>query len=165
MTTYLDKGGEVGPVLSGRRRNNLDIVDAMPRGIRECVHEFGLPIVTVLTKFGILNPQHIREVVREIWNGARQEGQSSGAVAMNTLDVILARGPVSSAMLIRFLRDNNMALISTEPTRAMLDASLREVSGFSVRCTKEEKHRRRLRAAIRAGMKTPQPNVDEGDGK
>lgn len=148
-------------MLSAKRHTDLARVDSMPSGLRSCVHEFGLPIVTVLTKFGIENPSHIREVVSEIWNGARQDGQMSGA--WNSLDVLLARGSLSSDGLFRFLSQNNLAIVSAEPTREMLNASLSEVSGFTVRCTKEEKHRRRLRAAIRAGMKsnTTQARRDE----
>jgi hypothetical protein len=41
-----------------------------------------------------------------------------------------------------------MVIVPIDPTRAMIDASLSEVSGFNVRVTKEEKHRRRLKAAL-----------------
>lgn len=63
----------------------------------------------------------------------------------------MARGPVSSKMLLRFLADNHLAVVSMTPTRAMLAASMAEVSGGNIRCTREEKHKRRLEAAIRAG--------------
>lgn len=138
-----------GYTMSSKRLEHLASVDAMPHALRECVHEFGLPIVRSLMKFGITEPRYIREVVREVWLGPRQHGQKSGAMA--TLDVLLARGPVSSKMLLRFLADNNLAVVGISPTRAMLDASMAEVSGGNVRCTREEKHRRRLEAAIRAG--------------
>lgn len=136
--------------LSARRLEDLDSVDRMSPGLRACVHEFGLPIVRIMTKFGIRDPRHIREIVRECWLGGRQAGQKSGA--FNTLDVILARGPVSSMQLRRILEENNMAIVRAEPTRAMIEASMAEVSGHNVLCTREEKHRRRLRAAIRAEM-------------
>lgn len=138
-----------GYTMSSKRLEHLASVDAMPHALRECVHEFGLPIVRTLVKFGINDPRHIREIVREIWLGPRQEGQRTGA--LTTLDVLMARGPVSSKMLLRFLADNHLAIVSMVPTRAMLDASIAEVSGGNVRCTREEKHKRRLEAAIRAG--------------
>lgn len=131
-----------------RRLNALDSVDRMSPALRACVHEFGLPIVNACTKFGIRNPSHIRELVKEIWHGPRQDGQKAGV--MNALDVILARGPISSNALRRILADGDQVIVSVEPTRAMLDASMAEVSGHNVQCTREEKHRRRLRAALRA---------------
>lgn len=138
--------------LSERRMEDLASVDRMHPGLRACVHEFGLPIVRIMLKFGIKDPRHIREIVRECWLGARQAGQKSGA--FNTLDVLLARGPVSSVQLRRILEENNMAIVRAEPTRAMLEASMAEVSGHNILCTREEKHRRRLRAAIRCEMLT-----------
>ena len=141
-----ETGYHIGP----RRLAALHIVDGMSGPLRGCVHEFGLPIVTVLTKFGISDPRHIREIVKEVWGGARQAGQNSGAI--NTLDFILAHGPVSSKTLRRVLADNNMLIVSTHPTRAMIEASMAEVSGFNERMTKEEKHRRRLVAALAAAQ-------------
>lgn len=137
-------------LLSARRIDQLASVDRMSPGLRECVHEFGLPIVTAITKFGVHDPRHIREIVRECWLGPRQEGQRSDT--RTTLDVLLARGAISSKSLFRLLRESNLALVTSEPTRRMLDASMAEVSGHNVRVTREEKHRRRLRAALRAGM-------------
>lgn len=135
-----------------RRLNSLASVDQMSPGQRACVHEFGLPIVNVLRKFGVSDPRHIREIVKEIWLGPRQEGQRGGV--RTTLDVLLAKGPISYATLSRVLEDNNLAIVSTAPTRAMLNASMAEVSGGGQIMTKEEKHRRRLIAAIRAASTT-----------
>lgn len=138
--------------LSATAIRALNATDNLPISLRECVHEFGFPIVEVCMKHGVTDPRHIRELVKEIWAGARQGGQRTGV--WDTLDWILARaeGPLSSKTLLRLLADNNLALVTAEPTRAMLEASMSEVSGFNVRCTREEKHRRRLRAALRAGM-------------
>jgi len=119
----------------------------MSSGLRECVHEFGLPIVTACLQFGVRNPAHIRQLVREVWAGARQHGQRSGVVG--TLDWLLIQAgvPISGAGLRRLI-GNSMVIVPIDPTRAMIDASLSEVSGFNVRVTKEEKHRRRLKAAL-----------------
>ena len=138
---------------SKKRFDALDVVDRMPGQLRACVHEYGLPVVSVLMKHGVKDPRHIREVAKEFWLGARQTGQKTGA--MGSLDVILSQGPVSSAMLNRFLADNNLVIVSVNPSRAMIDASMEAVSGFNVRVTKEEKHVRRLRAALYAAMKEP----------
>lgn len=142
--------------LSAKRVSALETVDRMSPHLRECVHEFGLPIVSVLTKFGITDPRHIREIVREIWTGPRQTGQR--ACIMGALDFALARGPVSSLALKRILADSSLAIVSMEPTRVMLDASMAAVTGFNVRVTREEKHRRRLRAALRAAAQEDVPS-------
>lgn len=130
---------------------SLDRVDAMSAGMRRCVHEYGEIIVMVLHKHGIRRPEHIDEIVKEIWEGARQHRQRRPL--LGTLDWLLVQNgcDLSSATLGRILHNNSMAIVATEPTRAMLDASMRECSEFRDRVTKEEKHRRRLRAAVRAG--------------
>lgn len=136
--------------MSLRRLNAMERTDAMTKAQRELVHEFGLPIVSVCLKHGVERAAAIREIVREIWSGARQEGQRCDA--RGTLDWLLMQSGsnVSAKTLCRILADNNLFIVSAEPSRAMLTASMAEVSGHNVRCTREEKHRRRLRAAIRA---------------
>ena len=138
-----------GHTLSAKRYRDLDMVDKMPPELRECVHDFGLPIVRVLVKHGIKKPAHVREIVKEIWNGPRQDCQGGGAIG--SVDFALARGGITLPMLRRLLADNNMVIASCEPTRKMLNASMTAVSGYNVRVSKEEKHRMRLRAALRAG--------------
>lgn len=136
--------------LSAKRINQVLAVDALSPELRQCVHEFGYPIVHACLNAGVSSPRAIRVLVSEIWSGARQQGQKSDA--RNTLDWLLlqAGACISSKTLNRVLNENNLAIVPCSPTRAMLDASMREVSGHSVRCTREEKHRRRLIAAIRA---------------
>lgn len=140
---------ELGP----KRVKSLEDTDRLPPQVRECVHEFGLPIVTVCLKHGINSPAKIRELVREIWAGARQTGQRNDT--RGTLDWLLmqAGAAISARTLYRTLADNNLAVVSTELTKRMLAASIAEVSGHNILCTKEEKHRRRFRAAIRAAIK------------
>lgn len=128
----------------------LDTVDKMPGDLRRCVHEFGFPIVQAMLRAGVKNPAHIRDLVREVWSGARQHGQ--GNDARQSVDVLLSQGILSTASLAAFLAANNLAIVTVEPTRAMIAASMAEVANFDVRVTKEEKHRRRLRAALRVGM-------------
>lgn len=129
----------------------LDDVDHMSPALRGCVHEFGKPIVDACLQAGVKDPRRIRQLVKEIWSGARQTGQNSGA--RQSVDWLLSQsvGATSWKTLLRFLADNNLAVVSMSPTRAMLDASMNEVSGHNIRCTREEKHRRRLIAAIKAG--------------
>lgn len=138
--------------IGGKRLRALDEVDGMSSGLRECVHEFGLPIVRCCLKFGVSNPLHIRELVREIWDGAREGGQTNGVYGTVDWLLIQSRG-LSSATLSRVLADHNMTIAPLEPTREMLSASMAEVSSFNVKCTREEKHRRRLAAAMKAAAR------------
>jgi hypothetical protein len=137
-------------MLGARRLKALDDADGLPPDIRECVHEFGMPIVTVCLKHGVRDPRHIRELVREIWEGARHIGQRRPPMGALDWLLIQAGAQISAATLVRMLRDNNYCVTPIDPTREMLNASMREVSGYTERITKEEKHRRRLRAAIQA---------------
>lgn len=143
---------EVGSALSVKRHRALETSDKLPVHLRSLVHEYGLPIITTCVKHGVTNPGKIRELVRDIWAGARQTSQSGSA--HETLDWLLmqAGANISAKKLRRFLADNSLVICSVEPTRAMLNASMLEVSGHNIRCTREEKHRLRLRTALRQAM-------------
>jgi len=146
--------GRTASELGVVRLRALDEVDGMPSELRECVHEFGLPIVRCCLKFGVRNPVYIRELVREIWDGAREVGPQNNGVR-GTLDwLIVQANGLSAATLQRVLADHNMTIAPLFPTREMLNASMAEVSGFNVKCTREEKHRRRLVAALAAASKS-----------
>jgi len=151
--TVAAQAQHVGASLSLSRHRALEATDNLPVELRSLVHEYGLPIVSTCVKHGVNSPAKIRELVREIWAGARQTAQG-GADAYGTIDWLLmqAGANISAKKLRRFLADNNLVICSSEPTRLMLDASMSELANHSVRCTKEEKHRRRLRAALRAAM-------------
>ena len=141
------KGQEVG----SRRRKQLTDTDALPDDLRPLVHEYGLPIITACVRYGVREPRQIHDLVREIWDGARQESQRGGS--LNALDWLLiqAGANISAAKLIRFLKSHSLALVSFEPSHQMVEASMATVSQFKERVTKPEKHIRRLRAAILVG--------------
>ena len=140
-------------VISNTRQKQLDAVDSMAPALRGCVHEFGLPIVDTCVRYGVKTPTAIRTLVKEIWAGARQLGQNTSG--FNKLEwVLLQAGANLSAKTVhRILAENNMAIIGLSPTKEMIEASMAEVTGLRLKCTKEEKHKRRLTAAIRAQMK------------
>ena len=142
--------------LSKRRLRAIEAVDEMAPELRECVHEYGYSIVSVFLQFGIENPTAIRHIINTVRLGAR-DGAQNRAPLLSAIDVLMAQGPLSSHDLFRLLQHNNWAIVPIDPTRGMVAASLEEVSGFNVRCTKEEKHRRRLRAALKAGMEERAP--------
>lgn len=149
----MNEASELSWELGPKRVAALAITDAMPRELRECVHEFGLPIVTCCVKHGVSSPRKIRELVKEIWAGARQTGQRNEA--RGVVDWLLAQSgsSLSFRTLSRLLAENHLVICTAEPNRQMLSASMGEVCKFNERMTKEEKHRRRLRAALQAAMK------------
>jgi len=54
--------------VDGKRRNRMATVDVMPSGIRDCVHEYGLNVVTALLQCGVKKPNQIRHVVETVLN-------------------------------------------------------------------------------------------------
>jgi hypothetical protein len=134
-----------------RKEHAIAETDAMAPELRQCVHEYGLPIVSACVKYGVRKPAHIHELVKEIWDGARQLGQRGNGVE-NRLDWLLmqAGAVISAATLIRFLHSHSMVILPNHPTDQMIDASLETVANHDVRVTKRQKHTLRLRAAIDA---------------
>ena len=142
----------------------IEAVDRMPPNLRQCAHEYGYAIVEACLQAGVRDPRKIRNLVREIWAGARQPGQKTSGnrnATMDHLDWILlqAGAEISAAKLVRFLHDFNWTISPLYPNVAMINASLAEVSGYNERMTKTEKHRRRLAAALKAGSKSLWPHL------
>lgn len=151
-----------------RRKKSLAVVDEMPAPLRRCVHEYGSPIVNVCVKFGVKSPRHIDEIVREIWDGARNpntrmnaRGEASANIIHDKLDWLLmqAGASTSAKTLVRFLWERGFVIVTREPGQAAIDASMSTVSNFDMRVTKERKHLLRLRAAIAAQAKALWPSL------
>jgi len=140
-------------VIGKRRHSALELTDGLPADLKVCAHEFGLPVVSACLKYGVRKPNQIRDLVREIWDGPRVLGQPRHP--LSTLDWVLiqAGSPIGSATLLRILEDHNYCVVPRDPSVAMIEASMAEVSSFNERITKRDKHRRRLRAANIAGAK------------
>lgn len=135
------------------RDRALDLTDQMPAHLRECVHEYGLPIVTVLMKHGITRSSAIREIVREIWAGARQTSQRRAP--SSTLDWYFAQAGIelNTATLLRLLADQSLIIVPKNATVQMVEASLSTVCNHDMVITKRQKHKLRLDAALDAGSK------------
>lgn len=142
-------GGMEYTRLGQRRRNVLEAVDSLPPELRKAVHEFGFPIVATLMKFNIRSYKAISEIVHTIWLGPR-DGTSQTGRAMGALDDLLAKEVIGVVALQNFLTSVNYKVVPVQPTGAMIEASMAEVADFTIACTKYEKHRRRLTAAIAA---------------
>lgn len=140
-----------------RQNRELAMTDAMPAGLRECVHEYGLTIVEHLMKHGVKNPAAIRELVRVIWDGARQPAQRlygpAGSSVINRLDWVLMQAgcPLSARALARVLNDSNYVIAPIHPTAGMIEASMDAIAGMGV-LSKREKHQIRLRMAMKSAQ-------------
>lgn len=146
-------------VISNKRERSLHETDRMSPELRQCVHEFGYAIVNACLNAKVSDPCRIRQLVREIWDGARQPSQCREKAG--TLDWILlqAGAQISAATLLRVLADADLVIVPGHPTSKMIEASMAEVSGFNVRVTKKDKHRLRLKAAVRAGFENLRPKL------
>jgi len=155
-------------MLSGRRMRSLEETDGMPADLRACVHEYGYAIVHACVEAKVTDPRRIRQLVREIWSGARQPAQRIGTGtphrnALEYLDWVLiqAGAEISAATLIRVLRDNHLVVVPDEPTFQMIEASKATVSNHNMKVTKSDKHRLRLKAAIKAAIQQFWPHLDK----
>lgn len=107
-------------------------IDAMPKEIRELVHEFGLTMVQAFLDQKITKPSSIRHLILQVQRGSLDTGTSSGSAGW-------------------MQAGRCMVVVPQEPTDAMINASMETVSNFDVKVTKFEKHRLRLRAALKVG--------------
>jgi hypothetical protein len=135
------------------RDKALEETDRLPADLRECVHEYGLPIVTVLMKHGIRRGAVIREIVREIWAGARQTSQRRAP--SSTLDWYFVQAGIdlNTPTLLRLLEDQSLIIVPKNATIQMIEASMDTVSKHDMVITKRQKHKLRLDAALEAGSK------------
>lgn len=141
-------------------QKNMNEVDMLPLEHRRIVHEFGYSIYRALLRAGVRNPGAMRNLVNEIWHGARGSTRMGkpvgvrGSANIASLDWLLIQSGsnVSAATLLGHMRQAGLVIVPLEPMRQMIDASMETVSGHNVLVSKEEKHRRRLRAAIEAGV-------------
>lgn len=160
------KAWEENNTLPARAVRALDETDNMSPAMRECVHEFGYAIVKSCMTAGITKPEIVRQLVKEIWHGARQPAQQNRigrqhSPVVDSLDWVLiqAGAQITAKTLLRILWQNSMVILPREPGTVMIEASVGEVNDFTQRITKSEKHRRRLRAAIQAQARRLWPHL------
>lgn len=151
--------------ISAAARKGLLEVDQMPGPLRQCAHEFGFAIVHAFREAGISDPRMIRHLVNEVWNGGRQPHQRIGrnhARVLEKLDWLLVQtgSQVTAARLVRLLWQNSMVIVPRDPTIAMVEASIAATGDMGL-VSKTEKHRGRLRAAIRAAVRQFWPHLIE----
>lgn len=136
---------------------HMAITDNMPGPLRACVHEYGFTIVNAYIEAGVKDPAKIRYLVNTTWIGAREAAQKryKKSGILSTLDWLLMQSgsSITALTLWRVCFASGWAIVPSNPTKSMIDASMAEVSGFNVVCTRREKHQRRLIAAIKASAK------------
>lgn len=116
-----------------RRVKRMDRIDSMPKDMRELVHEHGLTVVDAFLACGVTKARHMRHLIKTIKQGGYEIGRRGKNYMPEGWGV-----------------SYEMVMVPSEPTRRMVEASMAEVANFDIECTKYEKHRRRLVAAIKA---------------
>lgn len=110
----------------------MSYIDSLPKDVRELVHEHGFTVVKAFLDQKITKASAIRHLIDTVRTGSIDPGTGTGGVGM--------------------VGGRKMCVIPVEPTPAMIAASMATVANHDMLVSKEEKHRLRLRAAIKAGM-------------
>ncbi len=140
--------------------DNLAEVDALPVAHKMIVHEYGFAIYKALIRAGLRNPAAMRQLVHEVWSGARGSRRAgkprgfAGERNVAQLDwLLIESGAAISAMtLISVLRQSGLIIVPMHPSQPMVDASMRTVAEHDMMVTKSKKHALRLRAAMHAAV-------------
>lgn len=138
---------EFNSALCERASKRMDRVDAFPPDIRAVIYEHGLEIVQEFWNHGVRKAKSIKHLIDTAQGNDFSTGQARFA---------LNRSPKRASNPF----NKPMVSVPLEPTGEMIAASMAEVSTFSERITKHEKHRRRLRAALQVVFKE-QPDAKQ----
>lgn len=150
--------------ISDKSVRDFHRLDDMPSGLRQCVYEFGFEIVNACMQAGVTSPPRIRQLVFEIWQGARQPTQrrQDGPATRvgGKLDWVLiqAGAEICSDRLVRVLFQNGFIVVPRDPSPNMVSASMDAVNHMGV-VSKATKHRNRLRAAHDAAIRHCWPQL------
>lgn len=123
-----------------RAQERMARVDSFPPDVRAVIYERGLETVQEFWNHGVRKARSIEYLIAV----TLAEDQADGNPRFG-----LNRAPSKPNPLTRA-----MVTVPLNPTSEMIAASMAEVSGGNERMTKSEKHRRRLRAAIHAAIKS-----------
>lgn len=111
----------------------MEKIDALPKEVRELIHEFGFTVVTAFLDQKIVKANIIRHLIEQVQRGSVDVGTGIGGVGATQ-------------------NGRNMVVIPKEPTPDMIHASMATVSNHDMVVDKYEKHKLRLRAAINVGI-------------
>ena len=122
-----------GDHIQQKAQARMNRIDALPKDVRELVHEYGYSVIDAFLCQGVTKASAIKHLIQRVKTGSIDPGTGKGSA-----------GWVHAG--------RTMAVVPLEPTPAMIEASMAEVSGGNVTVDKYEKHKLRLRAALRVGM-------------
>lgn len=139
--------------LSHRALRALDETDAMVGELRECVHDYGLPIVQACLQAGVREARHIRHIVGACW--ANAVGQPNGRRGMAaSIDALLLRngGVTTADQLAALLRAQGAAMLPVAVDSRMVRASMQHGT-----LRTEREHLLGIGAALRAAAEDHWP--------
>jgi hypothetical protein len=156
-----------------RVKRRMATIDAMPKELRALVHEHGLTVIQAFVDSGLTKPKAINHIIDTIHRGSTEIGLRESNIiyknnpfAESILDEILnaLRAPPIAVQIINYLLRRGKVITPTEPTEKMIQASMdavKPVSEGGELLNKRNKHKRRLRAALKAAI-NEQMTGDEG---
>lgn len=71
-------------LIQRRTAGRMARIDAMPKALRECVHDYGLFVVDTLLQAGVTKPKQVRHIVETIldeFSPTRQTRSSQGTLS------------------------------------------------------------------------------------
>lgn len=110
--------------------SRMQTIDALPKEVRELIHEYGYTMVRAFLDQKITKANIIWHLIQQVQRGSLDTGNGTAS----------------------FQGGRAMVVIPAEPTPEMIHASMATVSNHDMVVDKFEKHKLRLRAAIKAGI-------------
>lgn len=108
----------------------MDRMDALPKEIRELIHEYGYTVIDAFLNQKITKASAIKHLINAVNRGS-MDASLGGA---------------------RNGQGRDLVVVPEHPTIAMVEASMATVANHDMDVDKFTKHRLRLDAALRAGM-------------
>jgi hypothetical protein len=168
-----DKGQMWDAAGMDRVKRRMATIDAMPKELRALVHEHGLTVIQAFVDGGLTKPKSINHIIDTIRRGSGEIGPRESNIihrknsfAESTIDEILnaLHAPPIAVQIINYLLRRGKVITPTEPTEKMIQASMDAVNPVSEGgelLNKRDKHKRRLRAALKIAV-IEQMTGDEG---
>lgn len=149
-----------------RSQNRMKEIDSLPEDLRHLVYEHGWSIIKAFIDSGIKKKNSINHIIYTVREGSfeigKREGENLIYKSIPLSEEIICRCldffkiPPISKQIIGHLIHKGQIIVPTEPSEKMIQASMDAVKPISEGgrpLTKHQKHKIRLRAAMKAAMK------------